>query len=121
MIKTEGESELCRQLGVRYVFLGPDLVSRKRVPYDRPPAIDRFLTLMDDPETYPVLLHCRAGLHRTYVGSVERAERNISIDNVEKLAAARETLAHALPEVTLYGAIARAGLPRNFHPVASAA
>ena len=29
-----------------------------------------------------------AGLHRTYVGSVERAERNISIDSMERLAAA---------------------------------
>jgi DNA-binding XRE family transcriptional regulator len=28
----------------------------------------------------------RAGLHRTYLGSVERAERNISIDNVCRLA-----------------------------------
>lgn len=30
----------------------------------------------------------RAGIHRTYVGSVERAERNISIDNVCRLAGA---------------------------------
>lgn len=29
-----------------------------------------------------------AGLHRTYVGSVERAERNISIDSMERLAEA---------------------------------
>jgi transcriptional regulator with XRE-family HTH domain len=29
-----------------------------------------------------------AGLHRTYIGSVERAERNISVDSMERLAAA---------------------------------
>lgn len=29
-----------------------------------------------------------AGLHRTYIGSVERAERNISIDSMERLASA---------------------------------
>ena len=29
-----------------------------------------------------------AGLHRTYIGSVERAERNVSIDGMERLAKA---------------------------------
>jgi transcriptional regulator with XRE-family HTH domain len=37
-----------------------------------------------------------ATLHRTYVGSVERAERNVSIDNLERLAAA---VGVALPEL----------------------
>jgi transcriptional regulator with XRE-family HTH domain len=38
-----------------------------------------------------------AGLHRTYVGSVERGERNISLDNIYALAAALGVPASSLP------------------------
>jgi hypothetical protein len=63
--RTVKESELCRQLGVRYVHLMPTLLPRRLVPEHRPPAIDQMLTILDDPATYPVLIHCHAGLHRT--------------------------------------------------------
>lgn len=33
-------------------------------------------------------LALQAGLHRTFIGHVERAESNISVDNIERLAAA---------------------------------
>ena len=29
-----------------------------------------------------------AGLHRTYIGSIERGEQNVSIDNISKIAKA---------------------------------
>lgn len=37
-----------------------------------------------------------AGLHRTFVGAVERAERNISLDNIERLATALSVEAWSL-------------------------
>ena len=30
----------------------------------------------------------RADLHRTYIGAIERAQQNVSIDNIEKIAVA---------------------------------
>jgi transcriptional regulator with XRE-family HTH domain len=38
----------------------------------------------------------KAGLHRTYIGSVERGEQNLSLVNIEKLAA---TLGVSLAEL----------------------
>jgi transcriptional regulator with XRE-family HTH domain len=48
-------------------------------------------------------LAARAGLHRTYVSSIERANRNVSIENIFALAAAlkcdpRDLLAPLPPE-----------------------
>ncbi len=37
-----------------------------------------------------------AGLHRTYISAVERERRNISIDNIEKIAEALEVDAYTL-------------------------
>jgi transcriptional regulator with XRE-family HTH domain len=39
----------------------------------------------------------RAGLHRTYVGSLERGERNIALLNITRLAAALQTVSTVLP------------------------
>jgi hypothetical protein len=61
------ESQVCEQNGARMVFLQADLVSRRQIEHLRPSGIDQFLKIMDDPSKHPVLLHCRAGLHRTGV------------------------------------------------------
>ncbi|MFZ0273139.1 MAG: helix-turn-helix transcriptional regulator [Acidobacteriaceae bacterium] len=48
-----------------------------------------------------------AGLHRTYVGSIERSERNVSIDNIAKPAAALRIEASELlkePSVRVFSA-----------------
>jgi len=33
-------------------------------------------------------LAARAGLHRTYIGMIERAEKNITLENIEKISKA---------------------------------
>ena len=62
---TVRESTLCEQLRVKYVFIAPDLVPHRQAPERRPEAIEKMLAILDDPDNYPLLIHCRAGLHRT--------------------------------------------------------
>jgi tyrosine-protein phosphatase SIW14 len=59
------ESELCRELGVKYVLLTPDLLPPNNRLDMTPAAVEEFIKLLDDESSYPVLLHCKAGLHRT--------------------------------------------------------
>jgi tyrosine-protein phosphatase SIW14 len=71
------ESELCKSMGVNYRFIYVQLLNDDRAGKDRPMAIDDFLAVMDDEASYPVLIHCKAGLHRTGVmAAVYRMEYN---------------------------------------------
>jgi tyrosine-protein phosphatase SIW14 len=59
------ETAVCAKMGARYVFIAPDLLPPRQVPDRRPAAVEKLLAVFDDPASYPVLVHCRAGLHRT--------------------------------------------------------
>lgn len=59
------ESEICRENAAKYITLAVDTIHPSLTPANRPHTIDHFLEIMDNPANYPVLLHCRAGLHRT--------------------------------------------------------
>ena len=59
------EKELCEQLNVRYVLLTPDILPTPNDLTKEPPAVTEFLKLLDDESAYPILIHCKAGLHRT--------------------------------------------------------
>ncbi|MFO0805295.1 MAG: tyrosine-protein phosphatase [Gemmataceae bacterium] len=59
------EKELCEQLNVRYVLMTPDILPVPNDLTQTPPAVEEFLRLLDDETAYPILIHCKAGLHRT--------------------------------------------------------
>jgi tyrosine-protein phosphatase SIW14 len=94
--RTIPESQLCRELGVKFVYFELDIVAdHDKVPAQRPKAIDKFLEIMDNPANYPVLFHCQAGLHRTgCLAAVYRME----YDGWPAARALRELKAHGFGE-----------------------
>jgi hypothetical protein len=92
--RTVRESAVCQELGVRYVWLAPDLQGRD-VAQPRPKVLDEFLALMDDEATYPALIHCKAGLHRT---GVLAAVYRMEYAGWSRAAAFRELKAHGFGE-----------------------
>lgn len=60
------EEEYCNARGIRYVRIRPREwhdIGQGSIPADQPVA--EFLWVMDRPDTYPALIHCFAGMHRT--------------------------------------------------------
>ena len=59
------ETELARELNVKWYLLKLDLSPRNSQKVQPPAVLAQFYKIFDDPSNYPILLHCKAGLHRT--------------------------------------------------------
>jgi len=63
---TVRETDVLDGLGVKYICLDGGVLDDPGLPPGgRPAVIDEFLEIMDKPANHPVLIHCKAGLHRT--------------------------------------------------------
>lgn len=91
------ESELCASLGVDYKFIYVELLPETEVGKKPIRAIEEFLKVMDDPASYPVLIHCKAGLHRT---GVMAAVYRMEYDGWSREDALRELKAHGFGHFT---------------------
>lgn len=70
------ESEVCEANGVKYVSLdGGVLETLTEDGGSRPKLVEDFLKIVADPARQPVLVHCKAGLHRTgFMTAIYRME-----------------------------------------------
>jgi protein tyrosine phosphatase (PTP) superfamily phosphohydrolase (DUF442 family) len=121
------EKALCEGLNVRYVHIAPDLRPRPEAEKHMPRAVDDFRKVMDDPANYPVLIHCRAGLHRT---GVLTAVYRMEYQGWTTREAYRELKAHGFGESActtaneyvaqyVFGYRPRSGAPSTAVPAAS--
>ncbi len=85
------ESELCSELGVSFKFIFVEVLPENRAGKEPLKAIDDFRRIMDDENSYPVLIHCKAGLHRTGVMS---AIYRMEYDGWSRADAMRELRSH---------------------------
>jgi len=62
----KAEEEYVRKLDLGYLRLAPQpWWGRPNAPIPADANVAKFLAVMDDPKSYPVLVHCFAGIHRT--------------------------------------------------------
>jgi tyrosine-protein phosphatase SIW14 len=70
------EEEFCRKEEVAFFRLPPKHWDTTDGPAEAEPNVRKFRDLISDPDNYPILVHCFAGIHRTgaYV-AIYRMER----------------------------------------------
>lgn len=85
------ESELCKSMGVDYKYIFVELLPETRAGKEPLTAVKQFLDVMDDESSYPVLIHCKAGLHRT---GVMAAIYRMEYDGWSQADALRELKSH---------------------------
>ncbi len=61
------ESAVCKELGVHLKFLHVEVLTDDPDGKKQPATLAKYFEILDDPANYPILLHCKAGLHRTGV------------------------------------------------------
>jgi protein tyrosine/serine phosphatase len=59
------EEIYCEAAGIKFVRIPPRIWWAASGPPPAEKGIRRFRDVMDDPDNYPVLIHCFAGIHRT--------------------------------------------------------
>ena len=93
------EKEICEEMGVNFRFMQVELINPRYLPEKRPKTMETFIEIMNNPDNYPVLIHCRAGLHRT---GVLTAMYRMEFDGWSKEKAWKEMKAHGFGELNCY-------------------